>query len=117
MKITEISSKKYDTFEPIELKKSDIQKNNISIADKLDISQNKSNWQKEILLDALTMIENNIQLDNNSPLDRIENQPIETYEEALIELNWMKTPFFKAQAHKAQANIDPNDVVSLFTEN
>ena len=63
------------------------------------------------------MIENNIQLDNSKPLDRLENQPIETYDEALIELNWMKTPFFKAQAFGAQANIEAIDVLSLFTEN
>ncbi|HRP01847.1 MAG TPA: hypothetical protein PLE30_04275 [Candidatus Kapabacteria bacterium] len=117
MKITEISSQNYQAFQPKELKKSDISNNSIKSTDKLEINQSSNNWQKDILLDALSMIENNIQLDNNMPLDKVQNQPIETYEEALMELNWLKTPFFKAQAYNAQANLEAGDVMYLFTEN
>jgi len=94
MKIAEINPQNYQAYQPKELKKSDIPVNSPKGIDKLDINQNNGNWQKDILLDALSMIENNIQLDNNNPLDKMENQPIETYEEALMELNWVKTPFF-----------------------
>lgn len=117
MKITEINSQNYSVYQPPVLKKSDISPNFPKSSDKLEINQNNVNWQKEILLDALSMIENNIQLDNSNPLDRIENQPIESYEEALMELNWMKTPFYKAQAFNAQANIEAKDVLYLFMDN
>lgn len=66
---------------------------------------------------ALDKLENSIQLDNSNPLDKPENQPIESLEEALIILGFTKTPFFKSQALGAQANIEPKDVVTLFTEN
>jgi len=116
MKVTDINSKNYTVYEPKELKKSDLKQLNKNNQDKLEINQAPTNWQKEILLDALTMIENNIQLDNNKPLDKLENQPIETFDEALIELNWLKTPFFKAQALGAQANIEAKDVLYLFVD-
>lgn len=117
MKITEINSQNYTSYQPLELKKTDVSTNSLKNADKLEINKNNVNWQKDILLDALSMIENNIQLDNINPLDRMENQPIESYEEALMELNWVKTPFFKAQAMNAQANIEARDVLYLFVEN
>ncbi len=116
MKITDISAKNYQPYEPKELKKSDVLKTNNQKSDKLEINQTPTNWQKEILLDALAMIENNIQLDNSKPLDKVENQPIETYDEALIELNWINTPFFKAQALGAQANLEAKDILYLFLD-
>lgn len=117
MKITEINPKSYQVFQPKELNKSDVTVNSPKNFDKLEINQNNVNWQKDILLDALSMIENNIQLDNSNPLDRLENQPIESFEEALMELNWMKTPFYRAQAYNAQANLEARDVLHLFVEN
>ena len=44
------------------------------------------------------------------------NQPIETYEEALIELSFLKTPMFIAQASDAQANLVAESVMELFAE-
>lgn len=116
MKVTNIKQAQYDAFQPIELKKSDTKQVSGNIEDKMDISGNKSNWQKNILLDALTKIENNIQLDNSHPLDRPENQPIENFDQALIELNFIHSPFFKAQASGAQANLKPQDVIYLFKD-
>lgn len=71
-------------------------------------------WQKGILLEALDMLEENIKYENSHPLDNAINAPIESFDEALIELSFMKTPFFKAQAKDAQANLKPEDVLSLF---
>ncbi len=117
MKITEINQQNYQAFQPKELKKSDVSVNSPKNLDKLEINQNSVNWQKDILLDALSMIENNIQLDNINPLDRFENQPIESFDEALVELNWVRTPFYKAQAFNAQANLEARDIMYLFVEN
>lgn len=117
MKITELGTQNFSAYQPPMLKKSEISTNFQKNSDILEINQNNVNWQKEILLDALNMIENNIHLDNSNPLDRIENQPIESYEEALMELNWLKTPFYKAQAYNAQANIEAADVMYLFMDN
>jgi hypothetical protein len=116
MKITNIKPAQYDAYQPIELKKSDPKQVSVNIEDKMEVSGNKANWQKNILLDALSTIENNIQLDNSHPLDRIENQPIETFDQALIELNFIHSPFFKAQASGAQANLKPQDILYLFKD-
>ena len=75
-----------------------------------------SPWQKEILLQVIDKLENNKHMDNNHPLSRDVNAPIDSFEEAVIELSFMKSPFFKSQALSAQANIEAKDVVQLFTE-
>lgn len=73
-------------------------------------------WQKEILLDALDMLENSIQMDNSHPLSRKSSAPIESFEEALIELSFIKSTAFHKDAALAQANIKAEDVISLFVE-
>ncbi len=73
-----------------------------------------ASWQKKILIDALDKLENNIHLDDSNPLDKLNNSPIESYEEALIELSFIKSPFFKTHASQAQANVNANDVMYLF---
>ena len=72
-------------------------------------------WQKDILMQALDKLENNIQLDNSHPLDKVQSAPIESFEEALIELSFIKSPFFLENASQAQANLKPESVVNLFT--
>ena len=73
-------------------------------------------WQKNILLSALDNLENSIQVDNSHPLDYAANSPIEKYEEALIELKFARDSILNGVAGKAQANINPENIVSLFTE-
>lgn len=72
-------------------------------------------WQKNILMQGLDKLENSIQMDNSHPLDNVNAAPIESFEEALIELSFMKTPFFIENAAAAQANISAESIVSLFT--
>jgi hypothetical protein len=83
-----------------------------------EVSERKE-WQLDILLDALDRLENNIQLDDNEqssnhPLSVKNFYPIESLEEAMIEISYIKSPFFKSNALEAQANIDAKDVASLF---
>jgi|GEM_PF-1223885 len=76
-----------------------------------------NSWQKDILLQAIDELENNIQPDNSHPLTRSDYRPIDNFHEALVELSFLKNPQFKAEAYQAQANIKPEDVSYLFTSN
>ena len=76
---------------------------------------NFTNWQNDILLSAIDKLENSIQMDDIHPLSKRDSEPIETYEQALIELNFVKTPKFVQEAYGAQANLNPQDILYLFT--
>lgn len=124
MNVTKISNgitnvPNLNNYQPKELAKADsgkvILKTKIDEMDSVDIKQ-KNIWQKDILLSALDKLENNIHLENNHPLDFERNQPIETFEEALIELSFVRTPLFKAEALNAQANISPSSIWELFID-
>ncbi|MBI5326362.1 MAG: hypothetical protein HZB41_13995 [Ignavibacteriae bacterium] len=84
-------------------------------ADKPNQNQNLSRWQKDILLTALEKLENIIQMDDIHPLSRQNAAPIETYQEAIKELEFVKSPKFSSEAYGAQANLNPQDVMFLFT--
>ena len=84
-------------------------------ADKQKQSANLTNWQKDILLTALEKLENNIQMDDIHPLGKRDAAPIETYDEALEELQFLKSPKFSQEAYSAQANLNPQDIMYLFT--
>jgi hypothetical protein len=73
-----------------------------------------TDWQKDILLTAINDLENTLQLDDSHPLDREKNHPIETYEEALVELSMINSPTYQEEAYGAQANIEGEDVLHLF---
>jgi hypothetical protein len=117
MKISSIGNISYEPYKPLEISKEDAISINKKISDKLTLANKNENWYNRTIEIALDKLENSIHLDNSNPLDRPENQPIESYEEALIVLSFTSTPFFKNQAAGAQANIDPRDVLTLFTEN
>jgi rhodanese-related sulfurtransferase len=107
------------TYIPEEIKKEDqIGPKPEVRADKIDAEEAafSLNWQRDILLDALEKLENTVQPDNNHPLDTQTNQPIETYEEALIELQYVNTPKFVLEASGAQANINAESIIELFAE-
>jgi hypothetical protein len=115
MKITNISQRALNDYEiNALLDMKTIKKDKIEPA-KPEIQPNKIPWQKDILMSAITSLENNKQLDNNHPLGKLSNAPIESFEEAKIELNYFKTPFYKNSASQAQANLSIQDVLYLFT--
>jgi hypothetical protein len=117
MKVTDIRYQPVNTIETKAfknaevIKKSDVNTNSVSNSTTKD-----TEWQKNIILDAISSIENNIQVDNNHPLSRADYSPIESFTEAQIELAWFKTPMFATQASGAQANLTPDDVSGLFVE-
>lgn len=91
-------------------------KQGLMVEDRINVSSPTSQWQKDILLNALDKLEGKMTLDDAHPLDRKQNQPIETFEEALIELSLFKSAFVKEQAYGAQANILPHDIVGIFVD-
>jgi hypothetical protein len=73
-------------------------------------------WKKKILLDALDVLENKMQVDNNHPLSSEDYAPIESFEEALIELSFLRDTSFKRDASAAQANVNPSAILELFAD-
>ncbi len=117
MNISEIRTSGVGTYEPynpvqVDAKKVAEQKQ----VDSLKVDKSNEAWQKNILLDALDSIESSITKTESHPLDAAANAPIESFDEALIELNFIKTPMFAKYASQAQANINPEDVVALFAD-
>ncbi|MGE5479385.1 MAG: hypothetical protein ACM3U1_03050 [Chloroflexota bacterium] len=87
-----------------------------SIQDTVQISQTANSWQKDILLNALESLENSIQPANSHPLGKLENRPIENFDQALAELDYLHSEKFASEASPAQANIDHAAFLSLFGE-
>jgi hypothetical protein len=119
---TKVSNLDYQKFIPNSLeqaKTNDVSQNKQNyIVDKNDVKI-PINWQQDILAQGLEMLENKIQVDNNSTtyvLDRPENAPIETFEQAVQELKLLNTELFVKQALDAQANIPHKVVFDLLME-
>ncbi len=101
-----------NSFKPSTIKK---QKD----AEAVDLKEKPSeinSWQQDILLNAISYLENNKQVDNTHPLDQFAALPIETFEEALKELSQIHSDKFKKDALGAQANLKPEDILYLFIE-
>ncbi len=92
------------------LEKPHSQKKNKALEQKREITE----FKPEELLQTLEKLENNKQMDNSHPLKKSENAPIESFQEAMIELGYFKSPFFKVNASAAQANLRNEDVLYLF---
>jgi len=98
------------------MKQATVSTNKNNITDKNDVAKPK-NWNKEVLMQGLDFLENKIQMANTGLLlDKAENRPIESFEEAMAELSFVRTELFKSQASNAQANISPQVVFDLLTE-
>ncbi len=74
----------------------------------------KSAWQKDILLNALNKLENNVQVDDKSPLNYNTSAPLGTYDDAIKELRSLVDNNFERFASQAQANLTPKDILHLF---
>lgn len=118
MQIREITNPQANAMEYSTLKPKEItSKTEKSIDANPTDSASVTAWQKDILMQALDKLENNMHVDNSLPLNKQASGPIESFDEALIELSFTKTPFFRREASAAQANIKAEDILSLFTEN
>lgn len=75
-----------------------------------------TDWQRSVVEIALKYLENKNQVENNHPLSQSRFKEIKTFKEALKELEELRKPKFKEEALNAQANIQPENIVGLFTE-
>jgi len=85
--------------------------NNKGISD--DIQKNE--WNINILNDVLIKLENNIHSEDNHPLSRSENSPIELYADALSELQ-KATTSIPIDGNKFQSNLDPAILIDLLVQ-
>lgn len=69
------------------------------------------NFINNLLID----LANNIQSDDNHPLSRLENSPIEYFDEALAELK-KTTALIPIDGNNAQNNINANMLIDLLAE-
>jgi hypothetical protein len=122
MKITEIRNRSVQslnviqTFIPKSLDDITQTADTLKQMDTNDIAQNKI-WQQDILKQGLEALENKLQMSNNGTiLGKEENKPIESFEEAIETLHFIKTDLFAKQASNAQANVSPSVVYELLTE-
>ncbi|MGI6370544.1 MAG: hypothetical protein GX372_05515 [Ignavibacteria bacterium] len=120
MNIKEIKAASVQNFEIPKFKPEAVAKNVnvIPAKDVLELSKSES-WSKDILAEGLKMLENKMQVANNSTassLDKLENKPIESLEEALGELKLLlkDEENFVANMSGAQANISPDVIKELF---
>ncbi len=121
MKVTEIrnvSAAEYNipAVYPDRMSKSNDPKELDALQTSKDKQSASLQWQKDILMEGLSKLENSIQMDNNHPLDTMQSKPIESFKEALIELSLTRLPEFETHLADSQANIKAEDIVSLFTE-
>ncbi len=117
MKITEIRHQPITTYESRAFKNAEVVKKNEAVqGDTLTKSIQDTEWQKNILLDAISSLENNMQMDNSHPLSRADYMPIEDFAEAMNEMPFFSTDLFKSQASSAQANLRAEDVAMLFAD-
>lgn len=117
MQINSISTQKTAQFNPIEISSDElIGKKNI-ISDKSQTPQIESNWQLDILINALDKLESKKELSNSShPLDKPGNVPIDNFQQALKELTFFGTETFRNQALEAQGNVTPQSLLAIFVD-
>lgn len=114
MNITKISTSQVESYIPREIK-SDSNKHIMAKTEyNNDLKMNK--WQQDVLLNAIDKLFNNIQLDNNHPLGRKENQPIENHSEAIEILSGLNEDFLRTYGSQAQANISAETFLNLVSE-
>ncbi len=81
----------------------------------LDILQ-LNDWQRSVVDIALKYLDNKSQVENNHPLSQGRFKQIQTLEEALQEIETLRQGQLKNDGLKAQANIIPKDILSLFLQ-
>jgi hypothetical protein len=120
MKITSINREIFTKYENFvnNLPKIDTTKESKDIVNYkvTDILPENKIANSTFLDEALKLMVNNLQSNNNHPLSKIDNMPIENYNEALNVLKQVSVKDIKVNGIASQANINLNDVLQLFLE-
>ncbi|MGA2296486.1 MAG: hypothetical protein ABSG15_02955 [FCB group bacterium] len=75
-----------------------------------------STLKNNLLSDTINKLENNIHMNDIHPLDNKSSLPINSFKEAINELNFIKTDKFKTEALFVHANINPGEILDLFVK-
>ncbi len=113
MEIKEIQN---NPIKPDDIKSYEPKKITKAKSEDKDIEKPSPSWQKEILMEGIDKLDDIVQMDNSHPLSSPSNAPIETFKEALAELDLLKNSNFEEEASKVQANLDIENVAGLFVE-
>jgi hypothetical protein len=120
MKITSINKRIFANYENFVnyLPKIDTTKDTNTIVNYkvTDVSTKQPTLSTNLLDEALKVMVNNLQSNNNHPLSKKDNMPIETYFEAVGELKQINLQDLRKVGLEAQANLNANDVLQLFLE-
>ncbi len=114
MNIAKISNSPVDIYVPRDIK-SDSTKQIFSKNEHSDKIKFNS-WQQDILINALDKMINNVQLDNNHPLGKPENQALENYQDAMNVLSQLNSDLIRNYGSQAQANVSSTTFLQLVTE-
>ncbi|MFN3307454.1 MAG: hypothetical protein ACK42Z_09770 [Candidatus Kapaibacteriota bacterium] len=106
-------SNKLQDFEAIKINKD----KSVSTVDNIQKDTLQLNeWQKNIVDIALKYLHNKNQVENNHPLSQGRFKQIQTFEEAIEELELLRNEKLKQEGLQTQANIQPESIVSLFIQ-
>lgn len=114
MNIAKIGLSQSEAYIPREIKYENLKPS----TDNLTQNDNKklNSWQEEILISGVDKLVNNIQMDNNHPLSRLENSPIEDYKTAMDVLSSINIDSIRAFGSEAQANVTASTFLQLIMD-
>ncbi|GEM_PF-1242167 len=120
MKITSINAEntqKFEIYSNYLTKKGKVENHQSIVNKAVDTDKsNESYWQALFLDKALDQMVNNLQNDNSHPLSKKENEPINTYLEALGELNKINAEAIKGQGLAAHSFIDSKNYLDIIAD-
>lgn len=118
MSIAEVGSSTVNPYELLVFNKPEkVLEAEKNAAEEKNIAKPNDAWRRNILLQGLEKLENNIQLDDSLPLFKSGAAPIQNYAEALKELKALiNDENFAKNAGGAQANIKAESVVDIFID-
>lgn len=120
MKITSINpenTQKFEIYSNYLTKKGKVENHQTIVNKAINIDKsNESYWQALFLDKALDQMVNNLQNDNSHPLSKKENEPINTYFEALSELQKVNTSTMKNDGLGAHLYIDSKNYLDIIAD-
>ncbi len=120
MKITSINtenSKSFEIYSNFLTKKGNVESTQATANKQVTVDKsNESYWQALFLDKALDQMVNNLQNDDSHPLSKKENEPLNTYLDALGELNKINAEAIKGQGLAAHSFIDSKNYLDIIAD-
>lgn len=120
MKITSINtenSKNFEIYSNYLTKKGKVEDHQNIVNKEVSIDKsNEAYWQSLFLDKALDLMVNNLQSDDSHPLSKKENAPINTFLEALSELDKVNASAIKKDGLEAHFDIDSKNYLDVIAD-